>query len=110
MKVLLLGLGGFVGGALVGALIVQRADGDERWPRAVSGALLAEALILTGLAVGWTVTSATTHVLIVLSALATSASIRHYSPRSGLSISGAPRSAPWHSTRTVRLRWRSRSR
>lgn len=70
----LLALGGFLGGAVAAAWIVQRDDPGERWPRAVSGALFVEAVILAALGIGWVTTGAASdtaaRVLIVFSAVA----------------------------------------
>jgi uncharacterized membrane protein YoaK (UPF0700 family) len=68
-------LAGFLGGAAVGAWMVERDRSEEPWPRVVTLALTVEAVILCVFAAGWqwvgdTPAPLPLAILIVLSALA----------------------------------------
>lgn len=78
-------LGGFGLGAAIGALIVERGRKGGDWPRAVTGAVVVEGIVLGIFAVTWQVpgtarSGGLIYALIALSALAMgiqSAAIRH---------------------------------
>ena len=68
-----LALAGFLAGAVPAAWIVERDHSKSAWPRAVTVALILEAMILVLFAVGWRLTDelpASIPILVVLSAVA----------------------------------------
>src|SRR3989449_9357130 len=81
----ILALAGFLAGAAVGALIVERDEKQEEWPPTVTRALALEGVVLGTFDAIWYVTlpargAGVVHVLIVLSGLAMgvpAAAVRH---------------------------------
>ncbi len=81
----ILALGGFVAGAAVGAMLVERDEKQGEWPPAVTGALALEGVVLGIFTATWHLTgtapsAGVVHVLIVLSGLAMgiqAAAVRH---------------------------------
>src|SRR5438128_3956721 len=81
----ILALAGFLAGAAVGALIVERDEKQEEWPPTVTRALALEGVVLGTFDAIWDVTgpargAGVVHVLIVLSGLAMgvqAAAVRH---------------------------------